>query len=83
MIKDYIFNPIEYKLTGNEFKLLQLLKTIKEPISYNELSKKTNINDRSLRNIVRVLHGMYIIEKEIVKGKNKYTINSYEKWLLQ
>lgn len=78
-----MINPIEYQLQGNEFKLLQLLKTIDEPISYSELSKRINISDRSIRNIVRILHGLYVIEKEVVNGKNKYTINNHDSWLLQ
>ena len=78
-----MINPIEYKLTGNEFKFLQFLKTIDEPISYRELSQALDISEKGLRNIVRVLHGLYVIEKDNSTGKNKYTINNYNNWIIQ
>lgn len=74
---------IEYKLKGNEFKVLQLLKTIQKPISYRELSLKTNITERCLRDIIRILHGFHVIEKENIKGTNKYIVNEYKNWIVQ
>lgn len=82
-----LINPVELKLKGNEFKLLQFLKTIDHEISYRQLSENLHISDRQLRDLVRVLHGFYIIEIEKVKKNpyivNKYIINPYEKWTLQ
>jgi predicted transcriptional regulator len=76
-------NSIEYKLKGNEFKFLQFLKTVDEPISYRRLAQNLNMSDRAIRNLVRVLHGLYVIEKENKTGTNEYTINEYEKWIIQ
>jgi len=62
---------------------LQFLKTVNEPISYRILAQNLNMSDRGVRHLVRVLHGLYVIEKENKTGTNKYTINEYEKWIIQ
>ena len=79
-----MINSTEYKLSGNEFKVLQFLKTHKDNISLSELSSNVNMSARSLQTHLRVLHGFYIIEKEndSDSGVNKYTVNELEEWRL-
>ena len=71
----------EYKLKGNEYKFLQYLKVQENDESLAEISDNLNIDAKTLKKIVRILEGLYVIEveRETTK-KNKYTINDYGEW---
>lgn len=73
---------VEYKLTGNEFKLLHLLKNYNNTMTQREIAKKLNTCVRSIRDNVKTLTDYNIIKVEKVKTKNKYHVNSTDKWNL-
>ena len=73
---------IEYRLKGNEFKLLQYLKNINRPISISELSSILHISDRGIKDNLKTLKEYNIIKISTVKGINKYIINNVDAWKL-
>ena len=81
-----MINKIEYsKLTGNEFMLLQYLK-VNSDVRQAKIAEDLGTTARSIRNTLKVLHGLYIIEIEKVMRKgsetNIYTVNEVEKWCI-
>lgn len=78
-----MINEIEYKLSGNEFKLLQFLKVNQGTNSLKTIQEKIGTTSRNLQRQVNVLHGLYIIEIEDDKGTNSYIVNDVEKWRIQ
>lgn len=77
-----MINEIEYKLKGNEFKLLQFFKGNQGYNSLSKIQEKTGITTRSLQKQISVLHGFYIIEVDNSTGINKYTVNDENEWRL-
>jgi len=75
-----MINPIEYKLQGNDFKLLQFLKTVNNPISNRELSNALEISERTIRSCVKVLKEHEIITIKKVETTNQYFINDLALW---
>lgn len=75
-----MINPIEYKLQGNDFKLLQFLKTVNNPISNVELSNALEISERTIRNCVKVLREHNIIKTTRVNLTYQYFINDLALW---
>lgn len=75
-----MINPIEYKLQGNDFKLLQFLKTTNKPITNRELCNALNVSDRTIRDCVKVLKEHEIITIKKAKTTNHYFINDLALW---
>lgn len=75
-----MINTIEYKLHGNDFKLLQFLKTIDRPISNREISSELNISDRTIRSCVKVLREHNIIKTTRVNLTYQYFVNDFSLW---
>lgn len=75
-----MINPIEYKLQGNDFKLLQFLKTVNNPISNIELSNALEISERTIRSCVKVLREHNIIKTTRVNLTYQYFINDLALW---
>ncbi len=77
---------LEYKLIGNEFKILQFLKTVDEPISQADMSIVLNINTRTIRMSLQSLREKKVIVSEKVerRGKypSKYFVNNIDLWEL-
>ena len=78
-----MINTIEYKLQGNDFKLLQFLKTVNNPISNRELCNALNISERTIRNCVKVLKEHEIITIKKVETTNQYFINDLALWSIK
>lgn len=74
---------LEYKLSGNEFKLLQFLKTVSRPITLSEISRTINVNDRTLKDLINSLKSTNVLTVHKVKGINQYNINDYFLWNLE
>jgi len=73
---------IEYSLTGNEFKLLHLLRNTEIIMTQREIANIFNVNQRSVRDNIKTLLEYNIIRVEKVKSKNKYYVNNTDKWNL-
>lgn len=71
---------VEYRLKGNEFKLLQYLKTIDHAISINDLVRALYISDRGIKDNLKTLIEYNVLSVSTVKGVNKYTINNVDTW---
>ena len=67
---------IEYSLTGNEFKLLHLLRNTEIIMTQREIANIFNVNQRSVRDNIKTLLEYNIIRVEKVKSKNKYFLKS-------
>lgn len=77
-------DSLEYRLIGNEYKLLQFLKTYNKPISQQDMSVILNMTVRTLRTCIKSLKEYKIIgsNKVRVNGKypSEYVINSQDQW---
>jgi DNA-binding MarR family transcriptional regulator len=84
-----MIDPIEYKLTGNEFKIVQYLKQFdSKQITASEMSKEVGMTSRSIRRIVSDLEHFKVIKINRFppeKGErstmaNEYKLNDKKEW---
>lgn len=83
-------NRIEYKLKGNEFKLLQYLKTLSKVKTQNEMAQDLHMSIRTIRDNLRNLKDYKVIvfkkadtKKDRGDYPNMYTINDISLWNLE
>lgn len=81
-------NPVEYKLTGGEFKLLQYLKSQVEAESVADIAAKCGLSDRHVRKAANMLEAFSVIKIERAgiigqKKVNKYYLEDVENWRIQ
>ncbi len=80
---------LEYKLKGNEFKLLQFLKTLDDVMPYREIAHHVNISQRQITSLLKTLKEYNMIRVEKVKvqkykgaSTNKYIVNDSSEWTM-
>lgn len=81
-----MINPREFKLSGNEFKIIQYLK-IKNDDTQEEMAYKLKLSTRTIRDTLQVLTKLRLIDtinlnKNRLQYKYKYKVNDVEKWIL-